>query len=282
MTIGELLDALATELDGPTVPPARATARDLIAALVDKPRFWPSAHRDDLLGDATVARAREAARQIRSGMPFAYAVQRSSFRHLTLRVDRRVLIPRQETEELVGHALAMTGGRGAIADIGTGSGAIALSLAAEGAFDRVIATDVSEDALNVARANLDAIPEARRAAIEFRCGDLLAPLAGERLGAVVSNPPYIAPEEESDLPEAVRSWEPRRALISEAGGMAATYGILAAAPDVLESGGMLVVETDSRRAGLARERAATDGRYVDVELRRDLSGRDRFLVARRT
>ena len=132
MTVGELLDQLANELAGPTVPPARADARDLIAALLDRPRFWPSANRAHVLDEATEGEIRAAAARLTRGMPMQYAVGSAAFRHLTLRVDPRVLIPRPETEVLVDLALMASGGVGTIADVCTGSGCIALALAAEG------------------------------------------------------------------------------------------------------------------------------------------------------
>ena len=281
LNVGGLLDELAVLLSGPAVPPDRGGARDLIAAFLDKPRFWPSANRSVALDEAMVVRARRAAASLREGMPFAYAVGTAAFRHITLQVDRRVLIPRPETELLVDLALAATGGRGTIADIGTGSGAVALALAAEGTFDQVIATDISPDALAVARANLAAIPEARRTVVDFRLGDLTEPLRGLRMTAVVSNPPYIAPAERAELPPSVRDWEPELALFSGDDGMQAIARIISGAADVVLPGGFLVIEIDSRRAARAQALAATDGRWSDVQLRPDLTGRERFLAARR-
>ncbi len=282
MLVGTMLDELAQTLAGDAVPPDRGGARDLVAAVLDRPRFWPSAHRDEPIGDEAAAAMRRAAGNIQGGMPFAYAVGKAAFRHLTLRVDRRVLIPRPETEILVDLAIGVTGGRGTVADIGTGSGAIALSLASEGQFDRVIATDVSADALAVATENLEAIAADRRGAIDFRLGDLVAPLAGERLTAVVSNPPYIATAESDGLPASVREWEPAAALFSGGDGMAAIDRLVTDAADVLEPGGFLLLEIDARRADVARSRAETNGRWSDVQVRPDLTGRDRFLVARRS
>jgi release factor glutamine methyltransferase len=121
--------------------------------VLDVPRFWPVTNRDALVDATAVDEARHAAAMRAKGAPFAYAVGRAAFRHLTLAVDPRVLIPRQETEVLVDLVLeAEDGGRGTVVDVGTGSGAIALALATEGRFDRVIATDVSRDALAVAEA----------------------------------------------------------------------------------------------------------------------------------
>ncbi len=279
-SIGALLDALAEFLAGPDVPPARADARDLIAAMLDRPRFWPTANRHLTLDDATAERIVTAAERLKAGMPMQYAVGRAAFRHLTLAVDPRVLIPRPETEVLVEIALALAGGGGSVADICTGSGAVALALASEGQFARVIATDISAEALDVARSNLAAIAEDRRHVVEFRQGDLLTPISGERVRAVVSNPPYISPAELADLPADVRDWEPHLALFSEDDGMAAIRAIVRDAPLVLEPDGVLVMEIDARRASLARACAATDSRYRDVEIRLDLTGRERFLVAR--
>lgn len=275
--IGTLHDELAERLGGD-----RGGSRDLIAALLDKPRFWPTANANALMGGAMADIARNAAGAIRGGMPFAYAIGRANFRHLTLKVDRRVLIPRPETELMVDIALEVTGGRGVIADVGTGSGAIALALAAEGAFDRVIGTDISDDALDVARANLDAIPDDRRAVVDFRAGDLCVPLVGETFTAIVSNPPYIAVPERAALPAAVRDWEPSLALFAGDDGMDAIHRLVRDAADLLAPGGALVVEIDSNRGALARACAETDSRWEQVCIRLDLTGRDRFLLARRS
>lgn len=281
MLLADLFDEVAIDLAGRGVPPARADARDLIAAVLGKPRFWPSANQALDLDAATAGAIRAAAANMARGMPLQYAVGRASFRHLELRVDRRVLIPRQETEMLVELVLGWAGQGGTVADIGTGSGAVALSLACEGRFDKVIATDISADALAVARENLDAIPAEKRAQLDFRQGDLLEPLAGIPVRAIISNPPYISPTEEGDLPAGVRDWEPPLALFSEDDGMAAIRGIVRGAAALLESNGLLAIEIDSRRAGIARECAATDSLLRDVEIRTDLTGRERFLVARR-
>ena len=282
MLLSQLFDELAATLAGPGIPPARADARDLIAAMLDKPKFWPTANQSLDLDPATAAAIQTACANMVRGMPMQYAVGRAAFRHLELHVDPRVLIPRPETEMLVELVLGLVGkGGGTAADIGTGSGAIALALASEGKFDRIIATDLSDDALDVARVNLTAIPPDKRSLIEFRAGNLLEPLAGDLLRAIVSNPPYISPAEEGDLPSGVRDWEPSLALFSEEDGMAAIRGIVRGAAALLEPGGLLAVEVDSRRAGIARECAETDTRFRDVEIRTDLTGRERFLVARR-
>ncbi|MFL5574539.1 MAG: peptide chain release factor N(5)-glutamine methyltransferase [Gemmatimonadaceae bacterium] len=260
----------------------RDEARDIVAALLDVPRFWPSVNRDAPLDDECATAALAAARRRAGGAPFAYAVGRAAFRHLTLDVDERVLIPRQETELLVELVLEESGGAGELAvDVGTGSGAIALALATEGRFARVVGTDVSLDALEVARRNARHLAGALRSRVEFRAGALLAPVAGERASVVVSNPPYIAYSEAAELPAGVRDWEPALALFSGDNGMAATAAIVRDAAAVLLPGGLLALEVDARRASLAAEMCLADGRYGDVRVRLDLAGRERFVLARR-
>lgn len=281
-TIGDLLDELAASLAKPGVPPSRATARDLIAGVLEQPRFWPSANQGREVTGEEEAAIRLAAERLAQGMPMQYAIGRAGFRHLTLKVDRRVLIPRPETELLVDLVIAaQRGGKGTAVDVGTGSGAIALSLAAEAGFDEVIAIDLSADALAVAESNLSAIPEDRRARVRFLQGDLLAPVLGRKVEVVVSNPPYISPAEARELPALVHDWEPHLALFAEDDGMAAIRALVPQAAEVLVVGGLLALEVDARRADLAAEIVAADGRFTEVEQRLDLTGRPRMVVARR-
>lgn len=281
-TLGTLLTELTANLEGAGIALPRDEARDIVAAVLDVPRFWPSTNREALVDATAVDEARQAAAARARGAPFAYAVGRAAFRHLTLAVDERVLIPRQETELLIDLVLeAEHGGRGTIADVGTGSGAIALALATEGAFDRVIATDVSRDALDVAERNAAFLRDELRSPVDFLQGSLLAPLGGMRLRAVVSNPPYIAFAELDDLPASVRDWEPPLALLSGDEGLAATRAIVRDAAAVLEPGGLLALEVDTRRASLVAEAVAANGSYRDVAVHLDLTGRERFVLARR-
>ena len=286
LDLGALVEELARTLFEARIEAPRAEARDLVAALLDQPRFWPTVHRDEPADAGLCARARQAAARRARGAPFAYAVGRAAFRHLTLDVDERVLIPRQETEVLVDEVLAWLGDGlgGTLVDVGTGSGAIALALACEAGVARVIATDLSLDALAVARRNAALLDAALCAEVEFRHGSLLAPLAGEPAGslrAVVSNPPYIAFAEAESLPRSVRDWEPALALFAGREGMAAIAGIVREAAPLLEPGGILALEVDARRASLAAELVASAGSYADVTVRLDLAGRERFVLARR-
>jgi release factor glutamine methyltransferase len=207
-------------------------------------------------------------------------VGRAAFRHLTLQVSERVLIPRQETEVLIDLVLERRR-TGTCADVGTGSGAIALALSAEGNFERIVATDIDAGALLLARRNAEVLGRQLRTPVVFRTGDLLAPLAGESFDMLVSNPPYIAFEEAAELPESVRNWEPGHALYSGGHGLDATRRIIGDAPGILSTGGLLALEVDSRRATQVADLAASSGHFRDIGVFQDLAGRDRFVLATR-
>ncbi len=245
-------------------------------------------------GDVWLQRDREPGAQIleqfwhaveqrSSSVPFAYAVGRVGFRTLELKLDARALIPRPETEGLVDLVLRETGRReagcgmrGVVADIGTGCGCIALALAVEGAFERVIAVERSRDAAALARENVALLQPPLP--VEVREGDLLGPLAGERYRAIVSNPPYLTEAEYAALDPAVRLFEPREALVSGADGLTATRALLEGAAALLEPGGCVVLEIDERRADAARRLALRHG-WSRVAVYDDLFGRPRFLLA---
>ncbi len=282
-TLGALTDAMAALLAPALGRGASAEARELLAALHDMPRHWPGRSRERGLSEAEWRQGLKAAALRARGAPLQYAAGRASFRHLTLDVDPRVLIPRPETELLVELVLQTTRAEpgGTAVDVGTGSGAIAIALASEGTFDRVIATDVSLDAVVVARANAGRCAAALRAPLDVRHGSLLGPVHERPLRAVVSNPPYIAYDEAEALPADVRDWEPSVALFSGEGGMAATARLVREAADALAPAGLLALEVDARRAALVAELAATHGSYDDVRVQLDLTGRERFVVARR-
>jgi len=283
-TIRAIVNELTSLLESARAENPAQTATDIIAALLEVPRSWPSLNYDAPLDGAIVQSARTAAEKLGRGAPFAYAVGTAAFRHLNLIVDERVLIPRPETEVLVGELLDRLHARprwGTAIDIGTGSGAIALSLASEGKFDRVIATDASQDALDVARLNAERSRQVLRTGIEFRHGSLLSPVRGLKAAVVVSNPPYVAFAEAEALPASVRDWEPPLALFSGHDGMSATAEIVRDSAAVLEQGGILALEVDERRASLVAEMIMQNGAYCDVGVRLDLAGRERFVLATR-
>ena len=287
-TVRATVDELAATLTCGLVPDALNTARDIVTALMHMPRYWSVTSGDAILDPEIRQAGRIAAERIVAGAPFAYAVGAAQFRNLNLKVDERVLIPRPETEVLVEEILGRfrlanpSGGDwGTAVDIGTGSGAIALSLAAEGFFSRVIATDSSLDALDVARTNAALSREALRCPVEFRSGSLLAPVRNVTAHLLVSNPPYITYEEARDLPASVRSWEPPTALLSASNGLAVTAAIVQEGMSFLEHAGVLALEVDERRASLVAEMVMSAGGYTNVSVVLDLTGRERFVFASR-
>jgi release factor glutamine methyltransferase len=206
-----------------------------------------------------------------------------SFRGLDLLVDRRVLVPRPETEWVVEQAIGLLPAEreAVVVDLGTGSGAIALSIAAERwPRVRVVATDRSVEALAVARANLAGLGR-RATRVELRQGSWWEALSVELRGTidlVVSNPPYVATHD--DLPPEVADWEPIEALVAGPTGLEAVEVVLAGAGEWLRPEGWVVCEIGDTQADAVRELATSVG-LGPVEIRRDLSGRDRMVVARR-
>ena len=283
VNVSRLLEDLARHLNEAGIGEPFSEAREIVAALYDVPRFWPLMNGNLDVDAETLGRARAAVDKRIQGAPLAYAVGRASFRHLTLDVDERVLIPRPETEQLVDLVLdELSGGEGGVAiDVGTGSGAIAIALAAEGHFSRVYATDISRDAVDVARHNVEISKSLLRAPVEVLHGSLLGPLLDVRPRAVVSNPPYIALSEAASLPASVRDWEPAVALFSGSDGLRATAQLVREAADVLAPGGLLALEVDVRRSSLVAELVSRERRFHAIRMELDLTGRERFVLARR-
>jgi release factor glutamine methyltransferase len=234
--------------------------------------------------DATRGRLDAAVARRAAGEPLAYVLGAAAFRDLQLGVDDRVLIPRPETEGLVERVLQWARARwgagrwGAAVDVGTGSGCIALSLAAEGAFAAVTAIEFTAGAVAVARSNARRLD--RRGRVWWVRGDLLCAVRPGSVDVVVSNPPYIATDEMGGLDRSVREFEPASALDSGADGLAHTRALLTDARAVLAPGGLLAVEIDARRANASRAAAGAAG-WRDVAVEEDLFGRPRYLLTTR-
>ena len=242
-------------------------------------------HVDDLAPTRSVAFLDGMVARRRAGEPLQYVLGRWAFRGLDLFVDRRVLIPRPETEVVAGAAVvaarAVGGGRPTVVDLGTGSGAIGLAVAAEVPGARVWATDVSPEALAVARANVAGSGSAVGTRVRLVEGDWWDALPDELRGAVdvvVSNPPYVAGEE--DLPPEVEEWEPPGALRAGPTGREALEVIVGGAPAWLARPGVLVVELAPHQAEPVADLARRAG-FAAVQVVDDLAGRRRVLVARR-
>jgi release factor glutamine methyltransferase len=225
---------------------------------------------------ATASALRQVVGRRVAGEPLAHVTGRIGFRTLDLMSDRRALIPRPETEGLVDLLLARIR-TGRLADIGTGSGCLALSLAAEGGFAHLSAVDVSAAALALARANRDACG----ARVDLMRGDLCQPLRAASVDAVVSNPPYLTAAEYEALDPSVKRWEPAAALVSGPDGLQATGRLLQETRRVLRRGGWLALEVDCTRAAAVAAQAGALG-WMDIAIHADLFGRERYLLARRS
>jgi release factor glutamine methyltransferase len=211
-----------------------------------------------------------------AGEPLPFVTGSSGFRYLTLRSDSRALIPRPETEGLVELLLQRVRG-GRVADVGTGTGCIALSLAQEGNYSQVIGIDRSGEGLALAAENR----ELAGVDIELVQGNLCAPLASGTLDALISNPPYLTADEYAGLDPSVRDWEPALALLSGPDGLETIAQLLDQGRRVLRSRGWMALEIDCSRAGAAAQLATALG-WDNVEIHVDLFGRERYLLARRS
>lgn len=211
--------------------------------------------------------------------PLQYVIGRTAFRELELLTDRRALIPRPETEVLVDVVLEWARGRSgpSALDVGTGTGCIALSLAVEGPFTHVVATDESAQALELASENAAALG----VSMEFRQGSLFAPLAsGEQFDVVVSNPPYVAPEEVGELAPEIRDFEPSSALFAACGGLELLHALVRGAPRHLRPGGLLALEVGRGQTEEVAARVRESGAFIEPVVHRDLTGRPRIVAAR--
>jgi release factor glutamine methyltransferase len=246
--------------------------------------------------DRAYARLTSLVERRAAGEPLQYVLGSWSFRGLDLMVDPRVLIPRPETEQVVEVALEEAERRGvrrvrgrhvslagdaplAVADLGTGSGAVALALEAELPDVVVWATDASPDALDVARANVAGCAATRVRIAEGSWFDALPVELRGRLELIVSNPPYVAEHELATLPAEVAGYEPRAALIAGPTGCEVLEHLVAHAREWMVPDGVLVCELAPHQSDVMTERARGHG-YADVAVHSDLAGRSRVLVAR--
>jgi release factor glutamine methyltransferase len=252
----------------------RLTAELLLAHALSCDRVRLYLDFDKPLGDPELARYRDLVRRRTEGEPTAYLVGRREFYGRPFRVDARVLVPRPETELLLEAALAALPEGGRALDLCTGSGCLAVSVALERKGARVLATDLSEGALAVARENAAALG----AVVDFASGDLWAAVHGdEPFDVVVSNPPYVPSKELAGLSREVRR-EPCIALDGGEDGLSVLRRIVAGAPARLRPGGTLCLEMHESHADVLT-RLCLDAGFERAEARRDLAGLPRYTVA---
>ena len=253
---------------------ARLDAELLLARALDVARSYLFAHPEDRLDTAARQRFDEAIDRRLEGWPMAYITGEKEFWSMTLHVSPDTLVPRPETETLVDRALIHLprSSEASVLDLGTGSGAIALAIARDRPLCRVVATDISPGAIAVAAEN------ARRHGlpnIEFRTGDWLEPVHGERFDVVVSNPPYVAT---GDPHLDALGFEPRTALEAGPDGMRDIRVLAATAGDVLATGGILLLEHGAEQADDVTGALAENG-WSGIETHPDLAGLPRVTSA---
>jgi release factor glutamine methyltransferase len=277
-TVWAVLDVLrwtTAHFEKHGVASARLDAELLAAHAFGMSRIELYAHFDRPLAAAELASYRELVSRRLAGESVAYLLGHKEFWSLDLLVDSRVLVPRPDSETLVEEALDRLAGPSAglrIADVGTGSGALALALAKERPEAQVFATDISPDALAVARSNAERLS----LTVTFLEGDLAQPLVPlDRFDLIVANLPYIPSAEIDGLAADVRG-EPRLALDGGADGLALLRRLVAGAPERLRLGGCLALEVGAGQAGAVEELLGATG-LGDVRRRRDLAGIERVV-----
>jgi len=261
----------------------RLDAEHLLAKAVGVDRLQLYLDYDRPLAEAELEDFRPLLKRRAKREPLQYILARQAFRELQLEVSREVLIPRPETELLVGEVLEWVSKQEREAptalDVGTGSGAISLSLAFEGPFASVVATDVAEGALELARRNRDAAGLGH--AVELRLGSLFDPIGPqERFDVIVSNPPYVPEADAASLQPEVTEWEPHGALFGGPDGLDVLRGLAGGARRHLHPGGLLGLEVGAGQAAKVVELIEEEGGYREVRVARDYSGRERFVLAR--
>ena len=264
-------DALASD-------DARREAEILLGHALDKSRAWLYAHGDDEISDVAAETFRSLLKQRAAGTPVAYLIGHREFWTLKFVVTPAVLIPRPETELLVELALRHIpqSEKVDIVDLGTGSGAIALSIARERPQSRVVATDASEEALSVARINAAGLGIGN---VEFIRSDWFDGLSRMMFDVIVSNPPYIA-SNDNHLSQGDLRFEPRDALASGIDGLDAIRDIVRRAPEHLKPGGDLLIEHGFDQGAAVRELFAQSG-FVDISTSRDSEARERVTSGRK-
>lgn len=311
-TRDEAIDGVARDLEAADeevgVDRPRLEAERLVAHVTGVDRAELARTGDRRLSPEEAGRLARAVRRRLSGEPLQHIEGTVAFRELVLLADPRAFIPRPETEQLVdrvarwarrrsggsgdvrtvGRPGAEDGGRDGplldrVLDVGTGSGAIALSLVVEGIAERVVGLDVSSDALMQAAANRQGV-DLSEEEVELRLASRplwSAVRREERFDAIVSNPPYVTDEEMEDLPAEIVQHEPREALAGGPDGLEVIREIADRARAYLRPGGALFLEIGAGQGGEVEELLTEVGPWAEIEVARDLSGRDRFVRAER-
>jgi len=286
VTIIEAIHNAANRMSAAGITNARLDAEVLLAHIIKKDRVRLITHRDEVLDDKEQRDFAEAIQRRTRREPLQYIIGNQEFWGLEFIVTPDVLIPRPETEFIIEAALKIVQDRNRpvrIIDLCTGSGCIAVSLAKELAAARVIATDASEKALDVARENSRRHGVSER--IRFLPGDLFVPLEELDLRGQVdilaSNPPYVQAGDLAALQPEVRDYEPRMALIAGPEGTEIAIKIIRTAPEYLNQNGALIMEMGMGQSGALTRAVEATNAYAKPKIVKDLAGIERVIMARR-
>ena len=266
---------------GPHPERALQDAEFLLMHVLGKDRAWMLAYWKDEIGTDASIPYHSAIERRRSGEPIQYITGEAEFFGLPFRVTRAVLIPRPETEHVVEKVIELAAGmaRPQIVDVGTGSGAIAVSVAAKIPSAAIAAIDISAAALDLARENAKRNGVTDR--IRFLDGNLLAPVSEEKFDFVVSNPPYVPETDRTSLSVEVREYEPGLALFAGADGLAVYRRLIPAAYDALVPSGWIVLEIGYGQQEAIRSLLA-ESKFMEIGFTADLQGIPRVAYARRS
>ena len=276
-TAGELLDLMQHEFRQHGMEEADAEAVAILAELLDCDRLRAKLDRSRQIPDELCLRGLEIIRRRLTDEPWQYIFQRAYFRDLTLKVNPSVLIPRPETEVLVDWCLQQLPENGHLLDIGTGSGAIALSVATERRDAIVTACDISSQALETARANQlgNAVNN-----VNFVQSDLFSALTGKKFDLIAANLPYVTESEYAALSPEVRNHEPKLALTSGDDGLDLIRQTINQAHDFLKFRGAIILEMSPWQTDIAAQLFSEALCWTAIEILRDYTGRNRFVAAR--
>lgn len=274
---GDLLDRMTGAFTHHNMEQAQAEAVAIMAELLDCNRVMAQLDRKRVLTPELWNKGLEIIERRLNNEPWQYIFERAYFRDLTLKVTPKVLIPRPETELLVDWVIDILPERGKVLDMGTGSGAIALSIATERADSQVTASDVSCEALAVARENASNIAPGK---IRFIESDLFENLAGEKFDLIAANLPYVTESEHLALSPEVKLFEPKLALTSGEDGLDLIRKTVEKAAEYLTPHGSIILEMSSDQTETVAELFCETLQYCAIEIKKDYTDRNRFVAAR--
>jgi release factor glutamine methyltransferase len=285
-TIQKLLNWVAEYLGRKGIDSPRLSAELLLSHVLSKKRIELYTQFDRCVAEDQLVRLRELVKRAGQHEPVAYLVGKTEFYSLELNVTPDCMIPRPETELLVERAIELlrtSSGTQLVCDLCTGSGCIAIAIAKNCPAARIIATDISDDALKVAAQNIQKHLLNER--VELLCGDLFEPvtakLPGDRFDLIVCNPPYVSAAEYEALAKNVRDFEPRLALFAGPDGLDIFRRVIKEAGAFLKPGGALMLEIGFSQGRAIKESLEQTRTFTEIRFDKDLQNHDRIAIAKK-